>query len=184
MGVVGVDPQAMHDAVPCSHRTFMNEPHPLSGDWYHSIGSSDIYFYIEKINLTTMNESLKKKLFPILILGVAAALVLDAVNIDDLVLSHGMQHEEYCGQQVESAVAYEHTQQPAPTLTAAQRTSYRQVNDVPHTVFLVDEDSPSLPAHPTITQDMNKVHADYVVEMHSGMYIHSYNFYYFCKIQI
>ena len=45
---------------------------------------------------------MKKKLFHILILGVAGALVLDAVNIDDLVLSHGMQHVEYCGQQVES----------------------------------------------------------------------------------
>ena len=131
-----------------------------------------------------VGSSLKKIMFHILILGVAGALVLDAVNLDDLCLPRGMIHEEYCGERMENFSTSEQSQQAVEWLTAVHPQAYRQAHDVPGILFLVDEDSPSLPAHPTITREMINTLSEHIAEKSSQTYIHSYNFYYFCKLQI
>ena len=127
---------------------------------------------------------LNRRLSDIFVLIIALVFFLDAVNIDDICSSHGMIHEEYQGQSTEEDRSFNIETIVAPGLTTTQNTTYRQTNKTKNSIFLIDEDSPSLPAHPTITQEIIKHCSRNVSEELTGTHIQPFNFHSFCKLQI
>ncbi len=83
------------------------------------------------------------------------SLFLDAVNIDDLVMPRGMIHEEYEGQSTESQSSVAFSTPSSQAFPAAK--AFRNVSkgaSVLHSGQWIDEDSPSLAASATLTQDI------------------------------
>ena len=127
---------------------------------------------------------MKRRLSDIFIITVALAIFLDAVNIDDIILSHGMVREEYQGQSTESYFSSDINQVVYFKLTTTQNTTYQQQNNVHNPIYLIDEDSPSLPAHPTITQEITKFLGRNLSEKRIITHIQASNFNSLCKLQI
>jgi hypothetical protein len=127
---------------------------------------------------------LKRRLSDVFIITVALAIFLDEVNIDDICLSHGMVREEYQGQSTESCFSFDSNQVVYFKLTTTQNTTYQQQNNVHNPIFLIDEDSPSLPAHPTITQEITKFLGRNLSEKRIITHIQASNFNSLCKLQI
>jgi hypothetical protein len=127
---------------------------------------------------------LKRKLSDIFIITVALTIFLDAVNIDDICFSHGMVREEYQGQSTEGYCSSDIEQVVAGALPTTQNTTYQQQNIAHHPFCLIDEDSPFLPAHPTITQEITNFLGRDVSQKLIVTYIQTSNFNTLCKLQI
>lgn len=126
---------------------------------------------------------LNRKLSEIFVLIVALVFFLDAVNIDDI-CSFGMIHEEYEGQSTEDYHSFDIEKIVAPGLPITHTTTYQQSNKGKSSIFLIDEDSPSLPPPLTITQEMMMHCKGNLSEKLTWRHIHTFNFHSFCKLQI
>jgi hypothetical protein len=127
---------------------------------------------------------MNRRLSDIFVITVALAIFLDAVNLDDICLSHGMIREEYQGQSTEGYFSSDIEQVVVFALTTTQKTTYQQPNNVHNPIYLIDEDSPSLPAHPTITQEIIRFLGRNLSEKLTVTHIQSFNFHSLCKLQI
>ena len=95
-----------------------------------------------------------------------------------------MVREEYQGQSTESYFSSDINQVVYFKLTTTQNTTYQQQNNVHNPIYLIDEDSPSLPAHPTITQEITKFLGRNLSEKRIITHIQASNFNSLCKLQI
>jgi hypothetical protein len=127
---------------------------------------------------------MNRRLSDIFVITVALALFIDAVNIDDICLSHGMVREEYQGQSTEGYFSSDIEQVVVFALTTTQKITYQQSNNDNNPIYLIDEDSPSLPAHPTITQEIIKFLGRNLCENLMVTHIQTFNFHSLCKLQI
>jgi len=128
---------------------------------------------------------LNKLLSNIFLLTISLAFFLDAVNADAFLTSHTMIHEEYEGQSTEigSSHSGEQVILYAHSGTTENRV-YRTISNSDQPVYLIDEDSVSLAAQPTITEDAGLCLCRSVSTQHNAPHIPLFDFYSLCKLQI
>jgi len=113
------------------------------------------------------------------------ALFLDATNVDALFMSHAMVREEYEGQSSEiydshgdeQVILYAH-------FGATSQKAFQSVNKSSQPIFLIDEDSVSLPAQPTITEEVALFLCRSSRIRHTSLHFPIFDFYSLCKLQI
>ena len=127
---------------------------------------------------------MKRKLSDIFIISLALALFLDGINVDDIYSSHSMVREEYQGQTLEDLFSSDIIHAVVFAHSTAQGPAYLPLGASHQPIYLIDEDSPSLPAHLTITQDIINLLNRNVSEKSSDSHIQTYNFHSLCKLQI
>lgn len=121
----------------------------------------------------------------IFILALALSLFLDAINIDDLVMARGMVHEEYEGQSTEYQPidAFPATFTQAAGLTMTFRGASK-ASSVLRFGQWIDEDSPSLAAPATLTEDIIGILIQNSKPQRIVPYSPTFEFSIICKLQL
>ena len=113
------------------------------------------------------------------------ALFLDAINVDALFTSHAMIREEYEGQSSETFVSNSDGKVIMHASSGTQgKDTYQLTNDSTQHIFLIDEDSVSLPAQPTITEEVALFLYRSSRIRHTSLHFPIFDFYSLCKLQI
>jgi hypothetical protein len=113
------------------------------------------------------------------------AFFLDAINVDALFMPHSMIREEYEGQ---SSEMYDsHNDEQAILYTYSGTTgnkAYQPTNNSSQHIFLIDEDSLSLAAQPTMTEEASLLLCKNSRLRHIDLHVSLFDFYSLCKLQI
>ncbi len=121
----------------------------------------------------------------IFLLTISLAFFLDAINADAIFTSHAMIREEYEGQSTEmvgsrndeQVILYAHS-------GTTENRAYRPDSNSDQPIYLIDEDSVSLAAEPTMTEEAALLfHRGLRIE-HTVLHVHLFDFYSLCKLQI
>jgi hypothetical protein len=113
------------------------------------------------------------------------AFFLDAINVDALFTSHIMIHEEYEGQSSEMYSSHNDKQVilHARFGTTGTRT-FQPANNSTRHIYLIDEDSVSLAAQPTNTEEAALLLCRSIRIRHTTLHAPLFDFYSLCKLQI
>jgi len=116
---------------------------------------------------------------------ISLAFFLDAINADAILTSHGMVREEYEGQSSEMYDSYSDEQVVlyAHSGTTENR-AYRTVGNSDQPIYLIDEDSLSLAAHPTMTEEAVQLLCRSSRIKHTAFHVPLFDFHSLCKLQI
>jgi hypothetical protein len=143
-------------------------------------------FSIFLINNYFGNFALSNKLLShIFLLTISLAFFLDAINVDAIFTSHAMIREEYEGQSSEMYDSHNDEQVILYTYsgTTGNRTFQPADNSTQH-IYLIDEDSVSLAAQPTMTEEAGLYLCRSSSIRHTALHVPLFDFYSLCKLQI
>jgi hypothetical protein len=113
------------------------------------------------------------------------AFFLDAINVDALFMSHVMIREEYAGQSSERYDSHSDEQVILYIYSGTTgNKAYQPANNSSQHIYLIDEDSVSLAAQPTMTEETNLSLCRNLSVRHRIPHVPLFDFYSLCKLQI
>ncbi|MGD0591990.1 MAG: hypothetical protein ABSA44_14515 [Bacteroidota bacterium] len=126
-----------------------------------------------------------KLLSNIFLFMISLAFFLDAINADAILTSHSMIREEYEGQ---SSEMYDSHNDEQVVLYAHSGTTenrvYQPVSNSDQPIYLIDEDSLSLAAQPTMTEEAALLLCRSSRIRHTALHVPLFDFHSLCKLQI
>ena len=121
----------------------------------------------------------------IFLLVISLALFLDAINVDALFTSHGMIREEYEGQSSETYGSCNDEQVIFYAYSGTtENRAYQSVSNLDKPIYLIDEDSVSLAAQPTMTEEDALLLCRSSRIRHTAIHVPLFDLYSLGKLQI